>query len=298
MPGHLYLQLGRYTEAIRAAEQAIRADAQLLEEPGAVRHGTYASGYAAHHHYFLSYALAMTGRSHAAIAAAREAAKRSNAAESAPWLDAALPSVPLTLVTFGRWAEVLAEPDPDEAHPHAVGMTWYARGVAHAALGDVASARRAVTALQGLASGHPRGDTGTLLQIALHSLHGEISMRARRSADTTLPAREELRLAEDAVKHFAEAARLESALTFNEPPLWYYPVRHSLGLALLAAHRPAEAERAYREDLRANPDNGWALFGLAQSLTAQGMSNEAEQVMRTFRVAWKHADVTLSASRF
>ena len=85
---------------------------------------------------------------------------------------------------------------------------------------------------------------------------------------------------------------------FTEPPPWYYPVRQSLGAALLAAGRPAEAEAVYREDLARNRENGWSLFGLAQSLRAQGKTAEADQVQARFAVAWTRADVTLTASRF
>ena len=71
---------------------------------------------------------------------------------------------------------------------------------------------------------------------------------------------------------------MQDAHWFTEPPPWYFPVRQSLGAVLLEAGRPAEAEAVYREDLRRNPDNGWSLFGLAQSLRAQGKTAEAEQV--------------------
>ena len=85
---------------------------------------------------------------------------------------------------------------------------------------------------------------------------------------------------------------------FTEPPAWYYPVRQSLGAALLAGGRPAEAEAVYRDDLKRNPDNGWSLFGLAQSLRAQGKTAEAAAAEARFQKAWARADVTLSASRF
>ena len=83
-----------------------------------------------------------------------------------------------------------------------------------------------------------------------------------------------------------------------EPPAWFYPVRHNLGAALLAAGRAAEAEAVYREDLRQYPQNGWSLFGLAQSLQAQGRRTEAADVQRRFGEAWRHADVTITSSGF
>ncbi len=85
---------------------------------------------------------------------------------------------------------------------------------------------------------------------------------------------------------------------FTEPPPWYYPVRQSLGAALLAAGRAAEAEAVYREDLRRNPENGWSLFGLAQALRAQGKTADADQTQAEFQAVWKSADTQLTSSRF
>jgi tetratricopeptide (TPR) repeat protein len=75
-------------------------------------------------------------------------------------------------------------------------------------------------------------------------------------------------------------------------------VRQNLGAVLLAANRPAEAEKVYREDLKRNPDNGWSLYGSAQSLKAQGNQKQAKSEEKRFEKAWKRADVKLSASRF
>jgi predicted Zn-dependent protease len=100
------------------------------------------------------------------------------------------------------------------------------------------------------------------------------------------------------VRELERAVVLEDALPYMEPPAWYYPVRQSLGAALLAAGRADEAEAVYREDLRRNPENGWSLFGLAASLRADGDGREAAAVDRRFRGAWTHADVKLTASRF
>jgi Flp pilus assembly protein TadD len=128
------------------------------------------------------------------------------------------------------------------------------------------------------------GDNGTALRIAVRALEGEIALRCGDPGE--------------AVTHFRDAATLEDGLTYNEPPTWYYPIRHSLGAALLAARRPAEAERAYREDLKRFPANGWSLFGLAQSLERQGREVEARKVRAEFKRAWKGADVILTTSRF
>ena len=96
----------------------------------------------------------------------------------------------------------------------------------------------------------------------------------------------------------AAAMGIEDGLLYFEPPPWYYPVRHSLAALLLEAGEAAEAERLYREDLARFPENGWALYGLAQSLRAQDRTEEAERVEERFRRAWDRADIQLVASRY
>jgi tetratricopeptide (TPR) repeat protein len=100
----------------------------------------------------------------------------------------------------------------------------------------------------------------------------------------------------EAETHFAAAIALEDALTYDEPPPWYYPVRQSLGAALLAARRPREAEAVYREDLRRYPENGWSLAGLRESLRAQGRTAEADSADARFRRAWTRADVPITGA--
>ncbi len=90
----------------------------------------------------------------------------------------------------------------------------------------------------------------------------------------------------------------EDELAYDEPADWFFPARHLLGAQLLLAGRPADAEKVYREDLKRNPDNGWALFGLSDALRAQGHGAAATRVARQQARAWQHADVRLPASAF
>ena len=286
MPGHIYIRLGRYDDAIRLNQHAAHADGQLLEGPGVARRGIYANGYYPHNYHFLSFAATMTGRSRMAIDAARETSKRLGveAVKAVPWIESVTPIVPLTLVTFGRWQEVLAEPIPGDSIPFLSGMTWYARGVAHTALGDDKNAQKDLQKLEAIAKAYGKNDNGTALAIAEQALKGEIALRARR--------------AREAVTYFTEATRLEGTLTYNEPPTWYYPMRQSLGKALLAAGDAAGAERVYKEDLGRFPANGWSLFGLAMAREAQGKAIEAALTRALFNDAWKNADVKLTSSRY
>ena len=93
------------------------------------------------------------------------------------------------------------------------------------------------------------------------------------------------------MRHLHAAAEAEDALVYGEPPEWTVPVRQELGAVLLAAGRPADAEAAFRRDLKRFPDNGWSLHGLAAALRAQGRTAEAAQAEARFRTAWQGADV-------
>lgn len=103
---------------------------------------------------------------------------------------------------------------------------------------------------------------------------------------------------DDAVSAFEQAVRVQDQLNFNEPPDWEQSMRLHLGAALLKAGRAKDAETVYREELRGLHENGWALFGLWQSVRAQGRSAETQEIRERFERAWKNADVVLGASVF
>jgi len=93
-----------------------------------------------------------------------------------------------------------------------------------------------------------------------------------------------------AIPKLRAAVQLEDHLRYDEPPDWVQSVRHTLGVVLLRTGRAGEAEDVYREDLQKNPENGWALMGLRDTLRMQG--KDAAKADRRFRTAWAHADVS------
>jgi tetratricopeptide (TPR) repeat protein len=100
---------------------------------------------------------------------------------------------------------------------------------------------------------------------------------------------------EKAISHWRQAVAAQDGLTRSESIMpWFHSLRESLGAALLLVGRAADAEHAFRDDLRANPGSGRALFGLWKALAAQGRASEAGAVETQFREAWKNADVRLS----
>jgi tetratricopeptide (TPR) repeat protein len=285
MPAHIYIRVGRWNDAVEANQHAIHTDEAFIE--GQHPMGVYPLAYYPHNIHFLAFASTMAGRSAQAIEASNVLTAKVNvdAARQVGMLQEMLPYHVLTLTTFGKWDEVLAEPLPPADIRFSYAMAQYARGVAHAAKGQWAEAQAALDTVTAINATTSEGADGkTALSIAVHSLSGEIATR-RGDLDA-------------ATNYFRKAAKIEDAGLYFEPPKWYYPIRHSLGATLLKAGQHAEAEQVYREDLRRFPENGWSLFGLTQALRGQGKNTEAAAAEARFRQAWANTDVTLTASRF
>jgi tetratricopeptide (TPR) repeat protein len=285
MPAHIYIRVGRWSDAVQANQHAIHTDEVFIE--GQHPRGVYPLAYYPHNIHFLAFASTMAGRSAQAIEASNTLTSKVNleAARQVGLLQEMLPYHALTLTTFGRWDEVLGESLPPEDIRFSYAMAYYARGVAHAAKGEWTEAQAALDIVTAAEAATPEDADGkTALSIAVHALSGEIATR-RGDLDA-------------GIAHFREAAKIEDGGLYFEPPKWYYPIRHSLGAALVKAGYHVEAEQVYREDLRRFPENGWSLFGLAQALQGQGKNAEAAATETRFRRAWAATDVTLTASRF
>jgi tetratricopeptide (TPR) repeat protein len=194
------------------------------------------------------------------------------------------------LKRFGRWDDILKEPEPPEVFPIARALWQYNRGVALAAKGKAKEAREAQTSFRAAAAKVPEearfgnNKASDLLAIAAQVLEGEILLREgdRKGAITALE----------------KAVVREDQLRYAEPPDWFVPARHALGAVLLRDKQTEAAEKVYREDLRRWPDNGWSLHGLAQTLDLLGRKAEAAAVNERFKEVWKRADVKIRSSCF
>ena len=89
-----------------------------------------------------------------------------------------------------------------------------------------------------------------------------------------------------AVKAFEDAVFVQDTLPYTEPPHWYYPIRQSLGAALLRAGRLDDAEKAFRESLSQTPSNGWALQGLMQVYRVRGDAPALKAAQKRFETTW------------
>jgi tetratricopeptide (TPR) repeat protein len=293
MPSHIFRRIGRYEDASKSNEDATAADEDYITQCRA--QGVYPLAYYPHNIHFLWDSATMEGRSQVAIEAARKAASSipANAWRDVPLLHQFLVTPLFAYTRFGEWDLVLNEARPPKDSLFWTGVWYYARGLAYTATGKLADATReldrlreiaAHDSLEGYRVTFSRNGAKAILDLATVVLAGELSAR-RGDYD-------------NAIASLHRGVLLEDNLIYNEPPDWHVPVRQSLGAVLLSAGRADEAEAIYWQDLERNRENGWSLFGLLQSLRAQGKEEQAAAVEKRFRQAWQRADVTLTASRY
>ena len=286
MPTHIYIKLGEWDLAAEDNAHALHADEEFINE----RHptGVYPLGYYTHNFHVMWYALNMLGRSEDALKAARTIGERISpeVVKQIPSLEYFSPTVLYTLVRFSRWDDILKQPAP-AAHLRYTTAIWhYARALAFTSREQTDSAAAERDSMVAIADELPAdqmlnlNSSKSLLEVAKAHLAGEMAAQAGQ--------------VDEAVAQLQAAIQGEDQLVYDEPPAWYMPLRQRLGTILLAAGRPVRAEKVFREDLDRRPENGWSLYGLAQSLRAQNKLKPAEKIDERFERAWKTADVKLA----
>ncbi|MCW9706120.1 tetratricopeptide repeat protein [Fodinibius salsisoli] len=293
MPSHIFIRTGDYHEGTLANERAVEADNEYVTQ--CRQQGIYPLAYVPHNYHFLWATATMEGRGERSIQAAKST---SDLVDTEMMREPGLGTlqhywvIPLyDHVRFARWDAIMnyEEPAKDLIYPR--GVWHYARGMAQVGKGNLEEANAELEKLKTIAADDTLQEvtiwdintTKELMQIASRVLEGEIMAQEGRF--------------ERAVTILREAVEIEGELSYNEPPDWFFPVRHNLGSILLKADSPSEAELVYREDLAKFPDNGWSLYGLWKSLDAQNKTEEAAKIRQKFEEAWKYADVELNDSR-
>ena len=292
MPAHIYARVGRYHDAVIANQKAIAADDSYLAicKPGP---GVYPLGYVPHNHHFLWFAATMEGASEVAVAAASSTGQRTSDPQlmRTPGFEA-MQNYSLTplyaAVRFGRWQQVMDTPKPADDLPFMQAMWNYAQGMAAARQGRIEDAMRFHEALVP-ATTNP--DIEKMMVWDRYSLISGVQIAERFVAAELARAAKDY---EAAIAALNTAVTIEDTLLYDEPPAWHWPARQALGAMLLAAGKPAEAEKAYRDELQRNPENGWSLHGLAQALKAQGRTADAQDASDRLARAWANADIDLS----
>ena len=289
MPAHIDIRTGNYEAAARANVYAAEADRDYIKTAGA--QNLYSMMYYTHNLHFLTFANCMQGRfmdSQRAAAQLEAHLKQyldgPMAEAMLPMLDSFLTTPTLVRVRFRKWDDILASPAPDKKLAVTNAMWHFARGLAYAATGKISMAegeqQQFAAATKAIPADAPYGlnTTASVFQVAEPMLAGKIALaKGDKKA---------------AIELLKRAAAAEDALRYDEPADWQLPVRESLGGALLAGGDYAAAEQVFRADLERNPRSGRSLFGLVESLKAQGKSSAAF-VQQEFEAAWKNAEVKL-----
>ena len=194
-------------------------------------------------------------------------------------------------VKFGRWKEILAmnNEDPSLKYPEAVRN--YARGMAFVGLGEIDNAKKELRSLENYAEDESLKEitiwdinsVDVLLQIAKRVLKAEILANNAKFQESII-------LLEEAVK-------IEDNLNYNEPPDWFFSVRHHLGAIQIEAALYDDAIGTYQEDLKRLPKNGWALHGLRLANEKLGDRNKVKEIEELLKISWATADIKLTTSR-
>jgi tetratricopeptide (TPR) repeat protein len=279
MPAHTYYRVGRYLDSLKTNIKAVEADEAYLAQVEAT--GAYPYGYYPHNIHFVLVSAQMAGDAeHMLWAAERLHGKiPDEVAAEVGWIQIIVPAPYFAHAQFSPPDVVLGLEDPGDTFPYVKAMWHYARGVAHAATGDLGAARAEAAHISDinqsadfemlLAWAVPAPD---VLRLARHVLEGRIAQ-----AEGNL---------ERAIQEFETAVQIQDSLPYLEPEYWYYPVRQSLGATLLMAGRADEAAEVFRAALLDAPNNGWALYGLMQAYDAQDDQPAKAEAEKLFTKAW------------
>lgn len=288
MPTHIDVLLGNYDSVVNTNLEAIDADRPFLEREGPYN---FYSLYRMHNYHFVVYGAMFDGQSELALRTARELTKQvpeDMLQAQSDFLDAFMPTPIHVLVRFGRWEDILNEPEPAKYLPYSRAIWHYARALAYASTGRVDQAEAEQQSFEEQCERVPdtsylfQNSSHNILEVAAAMVAGEIAYRKGNF--------------DEAFDHLREAVRRDDELNYDEPWGWMQPARHALGALLLEQGHYEESEAVYREDLRHHPNNPWALHGLAEALHKQGKMDEAMTCHEQFATASERTDVKIDRS--
>lgn len=293
MPSHTYINTGDYHMGSVVNEQAVLVDSTYVAQCRAK--GVYPQLYYPHNYHFLAACAALEGRGALSLEAAFKMADiidRNYLGKPGYETTQHFLTIPYNvLVKFSQWEKILALPKPDEQYPYLTAVWKYSRGMAFANTGKLEMAEQELSDLIAIQSTEELASIGIfdintaqdVADIAVAVLSAEI---ADKNGDDV-----------GAEKRLLKAIAIEDKLSYNEPPDWFFSVRHALGDLYIRMGKYEQAEKVYRRDLENFPKNGFALNGLFHSLRMQGRKQEAASVKGAFTDAWKYADSSLAYSR-
>ena len=292
MPSHIYIRTGHYHEGSVANERAIAVDSVYIDQCNA--QGAYPLTYFPHNIHFLAATAALEGRGKTAINAAyRVVAHTEEELMREPGLETLQHywMIPYyVMVKFGQWDQLLTTEKPADDLLYPLAIWHYAQGMAYIGKNQVTEAVSHLEQLKLIQQ------DSMLAKITIWDLNSVDQLTAIGSRMLEAAIDRHQGNFAPAIALLQEAVAIEDQLNYNEPPDWFFSVRHTLGALLVEDKQYQVAETIYREDLRFYPENGWALNGLYHSLTGQNKLKEALEVKHRFEKAWQYADINLNTS--
>lgn len=292
MPSHIYIRTGNYHAGTLSNLRAIAADSSYVTVCHA--QGAYPLAYFPHNQHFMAATATLEGNSKWALFAADEVSHNANLQimkepgwgtlqhyYTIPWY---------VYVKFGQWDHILQMENKAPELPYTVAMQHYAQGMAHLAKQQPEAAEKDWEKLHQISLDQ---DLKTLTIWDINTVYDLVQI-AEKVLHAHILAQKDQRT--EGIQRLREAVALEDRLNYNEPPDWFFSVRHYLGAMLLDDGQYEQAVSVYKEDLHKLPNNGWALNGLALAYSGLGKTTEANATKEAFDRAWAHADTPLKGS--
>jgi len=194
-------------------------------------------------------------------------------------------------VKFGKWKEILAMTNQDSSLKYPEAVRHYARGMAFLGLNDLTNSKRELQSMEKYASDESLKEITVweinsvydLLQIAKRVLKAEI-LASEASYD-------------ESIALLKEAVDIEDGLNYNEPPDWFFSVRHHLGAIQTEAGKFQDAIQTFEEDLERLPKNGWAHHGMKLAYSKLNDLDKLKEMDQQLANTWATATIELSNSR-
>lgn len=293
MPSHTYIRIGRYHDGVVANQKAVLVDSLYVEACHA--QGVYPLAYYPHNYHFISACATLCGESKIAMEGAYATSNHAHKKllrepgwamlqhyYSIPWY---------VEVKLGLWDDILNSSAPEKDLKYPLVVWHYAEGMAMLSQNKIAEARKHLGEIKNVMT-----DT-TIKALTIWGINSvfDLSMIASKTLEGEINAKE--KKYPTAIAFLKEAVAKEDALNYDEPPDWFFSVRHHLGAVLIDAGKSQEAIKVYDDDLKTYRENGWALIGLMNAYKKLGDKKKYDETKRRFEVAWKHANIKIISSR-
>jgi hypothetical protein len=293
MPSHTYIRMGRYHDGVVANQKAVLIDSLYVEACHA--QGVYPLGYYPHNYHFIAACGTLSGESKIALKGAIATANHAHKKllrdpawatlqhyYSIPWYVEA---------KLGLWNDILHSPAPEKDLKYPLVVWHYAQGMAMLSKNKNVEAKKHLLEMKNIMTDATIKDLTIwdinnvfdLCVIASKTLEGEIYAKEKNYSS--------------AIPILKEAVIAEDALNYNEPPDWFFSIRHHLGAVLIDAGKLDEAVKVYEKDLEVYRENGWALKGLMNVYEKLGSKKKYEKIKTRFEKSWQYSDIKISSSR-